>query len=162
MSHKSDKCMGKPMLRWYSALVVFVVLLIAGCNSSVHVCQDCIDRVENVPALTTFEPLRSSLSTVTPIAEAIREFVKVFDYDNMITIIGDDGAVYRVQFRGVFAPEIEPVQPIEATASYVEIQIDGDNPDRSGILRASIYLRMPDGTEVRHGELVFWYGKLTG
>ena len=133
------------------------VLLLAGCNAPM-VCQDCINRVHDTPVFTTFTPLRSSPSVISPIPEGVYKVVRVIDGD---TLVIDDGTgtELRVRLIGVDAPEIRPLQPygqeakdfveqmIDLAGGYVRLQFDGDGTDRSGRVRAHIHLTI-DGSEI--------------
>ena len=145
---------GKTMaVRWCSLALIF--LLVAGCDAPVC---DCIERIPDTPVFTYFEPLRSSPSTIAPIAEGEYEVVRVIDGD---TLIIDDGTgtEIRVRMIGIDAPEVRPMQPfgLEAKAyvekkiakagGYVRLQFDGDGVDRSGRIRAHVYLTI-DGNDV--------------
>ena len=132
-------------------LLTLVVLLLVGCNHSVE-CLECINRVPDAPVFTDFEPLRSSPSTIAPIPDGMHyKVLRIIDGD---TLVIDDGTgtELRVRLIGIDAPEVRPVQPfgeeakdfveqmIEAAKGYVRLKFDGDGVDRSGRVRAHIYL----------------------
>jgi len=82
----------------------------------------------------------------------------VLDGDTLIIKCNDD-IEHRVRLIGVDAPEVRPLQPygqeakdfveqmIESANGYVRLQFDGDGVDRSGRIRAHIYLSI-DGNDV--------------
>ena len=153
----------KPLtIQFYTTLFIFCVLLVVGCNASI--CQYCVDRigsVENVDTaiFTDFVPLSSPPSSKSPIPEGTWRVARIIDGDTII-VLDDEDVEHRVRLVGVDAPEIRPLQPfgqeakdfaekmITAAGGYVRLQFDGDETDRSGRVRAHIYLTMPDGTEV--------------
>jgi len=147
---QSEKLLTKTsLLRCYSALIVLGVLLVVGCNAPI-ICQECINRVPDAPVFTHFTPLRSSPSTVAPIPEGEYKVARIIDGDTIVITDGTDE--YRVRLIGIDAPEIRPLQPygqeskhrveelIESANGYVRLQFDGDGTDRSGRIRAHVYL----------------------
>ena len=148
------------IVRWH--VIAFVALLVIGCVPPI--CQDCIDRggsVENVDVaiFTDFVPLSSPPSRISPIPEGTWRVARIIDGDTIIVLDNED-VEHRVRFIGIDAPEVRPLQPfgieareyvermIAAADNRVRLQFDGDETDRSGRVRAHIYLTMPDDTEV--------------
>ena len=79
----------------------------------------------------------------------------MIDGDTLV-IIDDAGTEYRVRLIGIDAPEIRPLQPfgqeakdfveekIAAAGGKIRLQFDGDGIDRSGRVRAHVYLTIDE------------------
>ena len=146
----------------YNYVFLTFALLLAGCNSPA--CQDCINRVPDVPVFTIYEPIPSSPSRVSPIDEGRYKIVNVVDGDTFV--ITDETDEYQVRMIGIDCPELRPLEPyaleakayveskIAETGGYVRIQFDGDQTDRYNRILAMVYLPMSDGNDVWLNELL--------
>jgi endonuclease YncB( thermonuclease family) len=134
-------------------LIAIILLVAVGCGDPV--CEYCINRAPDIPIFTTFEPLRSSPSTVAQIVEGMYKVARVIDGDTLIIECGA-GTEYRVRLIGIDAPEICPVQPFGIEAKefvenkiamadgYARLVFDGDGVDRNRRIRAHVYLAIND------------------